>query len=97
MCHTTISGTDDDDNMDEISSTSLASNNKKTGKHIEPRKVRKSIVFYYYFLYQAGRGDVQCGDDLRFKISRATLYITIGYIMIHNIWTFFYSYSVPYI
>ncbi|XP_050060636.1 transcription factor HES-2-like [Aphis gossypii] len=44
MCHTTISGTDDDDNMDEISSTSLASNNKKTGKHIEPRKIRKPLM-----------------------------------------------------
>uniref|UniRef100_A0A2S2PL97 Transcription factor HES-1 n=1 Tax=Schizaphis graminum TaxID=13262 RepID=A0A2S2PL97_SCHGA len=44
MCYTTISGTDDDDNMDEISSTSLPSNNKKTGKHIEPRKIRKPLM-----------------------------------------------------
>ncbi|XP_025199135.1 enhancer of split m7 protein-like [Melanaphis sacchari] len=44
MCHTTISGTDDDDNMEEISSTSLPSNNKKTGKQIEPRKIRKPLM-----------------------------------------------------
>lgn len=44
MCHTTISGIDDDDTMDEISSTSPPPNSKKTGKHIEPRKIRKPLM-----------------------------------------------------
>lgn len=46
MCHTTISGTDDDENMDEISSTSPPpTNSKKPGKlHIEPRKIRKPLM-----------------------------------------------------
>ncbi|KAL5233613.1 hypothetical protein ACI65C_001023 [Semiaphis heraclei] len=48
MCHKTISGTDDDENMDEISSTSPqppATNSKKPGKlHIEPRKIRKPLM-----------------------------------------------------
>jgi len=44
MCHTTISGTDDDENMEEISSTSPPpTNSKKPEKlHIEPRKVWKN-------------------------------------------------------
>ncbi|KAL4089666.1 hypothetical protein QTP88_024665 [Uroleucon formosanum] len=46
MCHTTISGTDDDETMDEISSTSPPpTNSKKPGKlHIEPRKIRKPLM-----------------------------------------------------
>lgn len=41
-----ISGTDDDENMDEISSTSPPpTNSKKPGKlHIEPRKIRKPLM-----------------------------------------------------
>lgn len=72
MCHTMISGTDDDENMDEISSTSPPpTNSKKPGKlHIEPRKVWKN-VFFIIIIFVSLRMDMQPGDDL-FGLKLAT-------------------------